>query len=134
MPTRRRRERARKKRRILVRRLSVYLLLPLAAFCLAQAFKTDGRPELPPVLGPEAFTPHAEFRTTDRIGTLFKATLVRPPWGTAPEDFAAEMRAVAARAQAAGYETLVVVAPDGTTLASGPVEEPLVALPEHEGS
>ena len=135
VPTRRRRALRKKKRRALLLCATAALLISLSVLGLMRALEpSEETAALPELLAPEAFQPYAEFRSTNRVGTLFKAQLNRPPLDADPNRFAADMHAVAGLAAAAGYETVVVQAPDGTTLVTGSVDEPVVYPPTREGT
>ena len=123
--TQRRRARVRSER--LGRVLALALRVAVPGLVLVAALWILGgggdRVRLPPPIEASQFRGVLDFATTERVGTMFQATLRNAPSPADAESFAAGVEHVVRVLKDAGYESILVLAPDGGTVVSGPLAD-----------
>ena len=94
------------------------------------------RVQLPKEMPPSSFAGLLDFSATERVGTLFQATLRSAPSAepVAYADFRSRLDTIASTVAAEGYESILVMGPDGTTFASGGVRSVTFAAPGATGT
>ena len=78
--------------------------------------------ELPPILEASDFGGVIEFKSTARVGTLLHAVLRQAPMPSEDTEFRSRVEHVVGVLHGAGYESVLLEAPDGTTIVSGPLD------------
>ena len=110
------------------------LLFAVGSVAISAHVVRSGRPTLPPLLLPADFEGALQLSDIDRVGTLFRATVADAHDETSREISREELACVIAELELNGYETVLLVAPDGTTLASGPLDSIWVKPAGQSGS
>ena len=136
--TNRRRERILRTRRLrkLRRRLVVFGLpvLALVLWLRLAASLGVGANTRPDLMPPERFDGVVALSSTDSVGTLFRATLRARPATSDDLKFHQQVHEMLAMLANGGYESFVLLTPDGTTLAWGAVHAPEFSPPGARGT